>query len=99
MRAPILALALAAASGPALAQATCAPTTQGSILFAPEWAAIHPDWADGSTVGLSWSLDLQGDALGEDGETFLYGDLLDPQGDLVTVGVYVWSMEWECDVY
>jgi hypothetical protein len=83
---------------PAFAAATCAPvTTEAKILASADASDIHPDWADGSNVGLSWSLDLQGDAEGSDGEFYLIGDLIDPRGNVVTQGVYVNVMQWECD--
>lgn len=92
------ALLLALCASPALAGATCAPvSTEASILASADMNDIHPQWADGSTVGLSWSLDLQGDEEGADGAYFLYGDLIDPRGNVATRGVYVSDMEWECD--
>jgi hypothetical protein len=92
-----LALILATAISPAVA-ATCAPvTSQARILSSADGDDIHPDWRDGSRVGLSWSLDLVDEEEGGDGETYLFGDLIDPRGNVVTEGVYVDSMEWECD--
>ena len=99
MRALILALAaVPLVAGAAHAQATCAPvSTDASILASPDWSDVHPDWSDGSTVGLGWTLILQGDAEGSDGSYFLYGDLLVADGNLFTPGVYASDMEWECD--
>jgi hypothetical protein len=94
----IIALMFSLFAMPAFAAATCAPvTTEAKILASADASDIHPDWADGSTVGLSWSLDLQGDAEGSDGEFYLIGDLIDPRGNVVTEGVYVNVMQWECD--
>jgi hypothetical protein len=94
----ILALLLSMSVTSAFAAATCAPvTTRAKILASADRYDIHPDWSDGSTIGLSWSLDLQGDEEGADGEFYLYGDLIDPRGNLFTEGVYANVMEWECD--
>jgi hypothetical protein len=93
----LLALALACLSSSAFAAATCAPvSTQAKILSSADSSDIHPDWSDGSHVGLSWSLDLMGDEEGSDGEFYLWGDLIDPRGNVVNPGVYVSVMEWEC---
>lgn len=90
--------ALLLCTSPAFAAASCAPvSTEASILASADIADIHPGWSDGSTVGLSWSLDLHGDEQGSDGEYYLWGDLIDPRGNVVNSGVYVSSMEWECD--
>lgn len=94
----LLALMFSMAASAAFASATCAPvSTEAQVLALPEYGDIHPDWDDGSTIGLAWSLDLQGEAEGEDGEYYLFGDLIDARGNIVTEGVYVSDMEWECD--
>lgn len=94
----LLALIFSMAASAAFASATCAPvSTDALVLASADAGDIHPDWADGSTIGLGWSLDLLGDEEGADGEFYLYGDLLDPRGNPVTEGVYVDVMEWECD--
>ncbi len=96
MRTTIAVLLLLVAS-PSLA-ATCAPvSTSARILSSPDYGDIHPDWSDGSRIGLSWSLDLLGEEEGEDGEYYLIGDLIDPRGDVVNESVFVSAMEWECD--
>lgn len=94
----LLALLLSMTASAAFASATCAPvTTDAQVLASPEYGDIHPDWDDGSFIGLSWSLDLLGEAEGDDGDYLLIGDLIDPRGNVVTEGVYVSDMEWECD--
>lgn len=94
----VLALLLSLASPAAFAAATCAPvSTESRVLASADRDDIHPDWADGSTIGLAWSLDLQGDEEGADGEYYLFGDLIDPRGNVATTGVYAYVMEWECD--
>ena len=99
MRAVATAVIIVLAAGPALAQASCAPaSTDASILASPDWFDLHPDWSDGSTIGLGWSLVPTGDAEGADGDWFLQGDLYDADGGLAAEGVYVGDMEWECDV-
>ena len=91
-------LALLLNASPAFAAATCAPvTTDALILASADSDDIHPDWADGSTIGLAWSLDMSGDEEGADGEWYLVGDLIDPRGGVVNEAVYVRAMEWECD--
>jgi hypothetical protein len=93
----LLAIAFLAASSPAVA-ATCAPvSTEAGIYASADAEDVHPDWSDGSTIGLSWSLDLRGDEDGDDGNHYLFGDLIDPRGNVVNRGVYVIDMEWECD--
>lgn len=85
-------------SGSPTFAATCSPIdTEASVLASPDMTDIHPDWSDGSTVGLSWSLDIRGDRQGSDGEWYIFGDLIDPKGSVVNSGVYVSAMEWECD--
>lgn len=94
----VLAVILSLSAPAAFASATCAPVdTDARVLASADYDDVHPDWDDGSTIGLSWSLDLQGDVEGEDGEYYLHGDLIDPRGNLVTEGVFVSEMEWECD--
>jgi hypothetical protein len=94
----ILALILSMSAAPAFAAASCAPVTTGAkILASADRSDIHQDWTGGNRVGLSWSLDLQGDEEGADGEFYIYGDLIDPRGNVVSEGVYVNVMEWECD--
>ncbi len=99
MRILLIALCGLFAASPAFAQqATCAPvSTSAKILASADAGDVHPDWSDGSTIGLSWSLLLTGDEQGGDGTYYLIGDLVDPRGNLVSEGVYVDSMEWECD--
>lgn len=88
---------LVLSAAPALA-ATCAPvSTDARILSSPNYDDIHPDWSDGSRIGLSWSLDLLGEEEGEDGEYYLLGDLIDPRGGVAGESVFVSAMEWECD--
>jgi len=98
MRAVLTIFCLAmATSSPALA-AMCAPvSTDARILSSANRDDLHPDWNDGSTVGLSWSLDYIADEEGDDGEFYIIGDLIDPRGNVVNEGVYVDAMEWECD--
>ena len=94
----LLALIFSVTASAALASATCAPVSTDSLVLASADAGdIHPDWSDGSTIGLSWTLDLLGDEEGADGEYYLYGDLYDPRGNLVNEGVYADVMEWECE--
>jgi len=94
----LLALIFSMAASAAFASATCAPvSTAAQVLASPEYGDIHPDWDDGSMIGLSWSLDLLGEAEGDDGEYYLFGDLIDPRGNVATEGVYADVMEWECD--
>lgn len=91
-------LAMLVSPASAWAAATCAPVSNDALILAsPDPEDIHPDWSDGSYVGLSWSLDLLGEEEGVDGRFYLYGDLIDPRGNVVNRGVYVSDMEWECD--
>ncbi|MFH1796725.1 MAG: hypothetical protein ABIK36_19400 [Pseudomonadota bacterium] len=93
----LLAAFLVLFAAPALA-ATCAPvSTDARILSSPNYDDIHPDWSDGSRIGLSWSLDHLGEEEGEDGEWYLIGDLIDPRGNVAAESVFVSAMEWECD--
>lgn len=94
----LLALVFSLTASVAFASATCSPvSTEALVLASADAGDIHPDWANGSTIGLGWSLDLLGDEEGADGEYYLYGDLLDPRGNLVNEGVYADVMEWECE--
>lgn len=94
----LLAMLLTLSSTAVHAAATCSPvSTDARVLASADREDIHPDWSGGSTIGLSWSLDLQGDEEGADGEFYLFGDLIDPRGNVVNEGVYAWVMEWECD--
>jgi len=99
MRLAATAFALALVAGPALSQAYCGQAADGFILTAPEWGAIHPEWPNGTSAGDGWILTYMGEQQGEDGEYFLYGDLVDQTGFVLSPGVWVWSMEWECDAY
>jgi len=98
MRLVLAALLVAVAWPSAAAAATCAPvSTDARILASADYEDIHRRWADGSRIGLSWSLDLTGEEEGAGGEYYLIGDLIDPRGNVVDRDVYVHSMEWECD--
>ena len=93
-----LAFLLSMYASSAFAAATCAPvSTEARILASADSTDVHPDWSDGSTIGLSWSLEPTGDAEGDDGEFYIIGDLIDPRGGLVNEGIFVSVMEWECD--
>ncbi|MDP3896501.1 MAG: hypothetical protein Q8Q62_07485 [Mesorhizobium sp.] len=94
----LLAALLLLPAGSAFAAASCAPVSTDARIFASaDSTDIHPDWNDGSTIGLSWSLIVTGDAQAPDGEYYIVGDLIDPRGGVVNEGVYVSDMEWECD--
>lgn len=97
----LLALALLAFAGSAAAApvvGTCSPVRTGAGIYASADATdIHPDWADGSEVGLGWTFEQRGDEAGADGSYYLFGDLLDSRGNVVNQGVYVSDMQWECD--
>lgn len=94
----LLALLMTLAAAPAFAAATCAPvSTEARILASADYEDIHPDWDDGSRIGLSWSLDHLGEEEGVDGEWYLIGDLIDPRGNIASESVFVSAMEWECD--
>lgn len=98
MRILLAFFAILLADAPAFAQATCAPvSTEARILASADPDDTHPDWSDGSFIGLSWSLELTGDDEGADGAVYLIGDLIDPRGNTVTRDVHVDAMEWECD--
>ncbi len=94
----LVSILFALAAGPAVAQVSCAPmSTDVSILASADVSDIHPEWADGSTVGLGWTLVPYGDEVGTDGEWYMIGDLLDADGGPFSKDVYVDIMEWECD--
>ena len=94
----LLAFVLSLSASSAFAGASCAPiSTDARILASADVEDVHPDWSDGSTIGLSWSLIPTGDAEDDNGEFYMIGDLIDPRGSVVTEGVYVPVMEWECD--
>jgi hypothetical protein len=95
---PLMAALVLGALAPAAARAEvwCVPyDTSASILGSADPSDIHPDWQDGSTVGLAWSLL----ALGwmEDEEfSYIEGDLYGPDGGLVNGLVVVLEEEWDC---
>jgi hypothetical protein len=94
-RLPILFAALLCAA-PAAAQSQCVPLDTSALILAkpaPEW--VHPDWADGSQVGLAWTLEVTDTEDNGEG-LYLYGDLYGPDGGLVTEGVYAIADEWDC---
>lgn len=100
MRLPLalcaLSIALPAAAAPVVG--TCSPvSTDAGIYASPDSSDVHPDWADGSQVGLSWTFEQRGEEEGANGSYYLFGDLLDPKGRVVNKGVYVSDMQWECD--
>ncbi len=96
-RPALVAMVLAAAAPlPARAETWCVPyDTSASILQSADPFDVHPDWQDGSTVGLAWSLLPL--AWFDDGEwSYIEGDLYDADGGLATGLVIVLADEWEC---
>ncbi len=93
----VLLLFLAIIPVSASAAESCAPvSTDARILASPAADDIHPDWNDGSAVGMAWSLDSVREEEGEDGDLYLFGDLINPRGEVATQGVFVPAAEWEC---
>jgi hypothetical protein len=97
-RAALAALVLGGATG-ARAETWCVPHDGSArILQSPDPYDIHPDWQDGSAVGLSWSLLPL--AWMEDGDLlYVEGDLYGPDGGLVNGLVVVLADEWDCAEY
>ena len=92
----LAALALGILPAGARAETWCVPyDISASILGSADPSDIHPDWQDGSTVGLAWSLLVLG--WSEDEEfSYLEGELYGPDGGLVDDDVVVLEEEWEC---
>jgi hypothetical protein len=89
---PILAAACLLSPTLALA-AECTPSdTSAKILASPNPDDLHPDWSDGSTIGLSWT--FEGRAIGSG--DYLKGKLISPRGDVANTGVYILADEWDC---
>lgn len=90
----VLILAAACLLSPGLALAMqCTPgDTSAKILASPDADDIHPDWGDGSTIGLSWT--FEGRAIGNG--DYLKGKLISPRGDVANTGVFILADEWDC---
>ena len=92
MRIVLMLVACLLSPGLALALECTANDTSARILASPNPDDVHPDWGDGSTIGLSWT--FEGRAVG-DGD-FLKGKLISPRGDVANTGVYILANEWDC---
>lgn len=96
MKRAILTVALTILAAPAAAQSQCvAKDTAARVLASAAPDDIHPDWGDGSTVGLAWTFETSGEVETDTG-LYLQGDLYSPDGALVTEGAYVIAEEWDC---
>lgn len=96
MKRALLIVALTLLAAPAAAQSQCvAKDTSARILASASAEDMHPDWNDGSYVGLSWTFEAAGSEETDTG-LYLYGDLYSPDGGLVTEGAYVIADEWDC---
>ncbi|WFR97105.1 hypothetical protein [Rhizobium tumorigenes] len=74
--------------------AQCTPNDGSArILASPNPDDIHPDWSDGSTIGLSWT--FEGKEVGDSGD-YMKGKLISPRGDVANKGVYIIAREWDC---
>ena len=71
----------------------CTPNDDAArILASPDPDDIHPDWSDGSTVGMSWT--FEGKEVGRG--NYLKGKLISPRGGVASRGVYIIANEWDC---
>jgi hypothetical protein len=88
----ILVAAVSLLPGVALAMQCTPNDTSARILASADPDDTHPDWSDGSTIGLSWT--FEGRAIGKG--DYLKGKLISPRGDVANTGVYILADEWDC---
>ncbi len=94
MKIPLFLLAATLLSPGLSLAAQCTPNDGSArILASPNPDDIHPDWSDGSTIGLSWT--FEGKEVGDSGD-YLKGKLISPRGDVGSRGVYILAREWDC---